>query len=163
MIVERYTAAPECRFFHVIQQPEFDLKPYGTWVSVPGEDDWYTWCSRTFGKADLAYRHTLELDTTDVLVISTRKALVDFSKRYRTSLSGFEAFPDMLPLDWQRVAADYRGLVIAPWQPQVRMMTWYYTWDCASGVIWDSSALRLLWTVQVESPSPSRPEGQEHR
>lgn len=46
-------------------------------------------------------------------------------------------------IDWGRVAEKYGGIEIAPglpWRFRTRSK-WYYTWDCASGVIWDVNAI----------------------
>ncbi|QBI98814.1 hypothetical protein SEA_BOBBY_184 [Mycobacterium phage Bobby] len=48
-------------------------------------------------------------------------------------------------IDWGKVAADYGGIIIAPYQWSRRMDPhWYYTWDCASGCIWNLEAIESL-------------------
>ena len=53
---------------------------------------------------------------------------------------------------WEKVAAKYDGLIITPYIWQRRMeLNWYYTWDCASGCIWNVRAIkdiRLIETVE---------------
>lgn len=47
--------------------------------------------------------------------------------------------------DWIDVASRYSGIEIAPyqWKRRIHPSTfWYYTWDCASGCIWDLSAIK---------------------
>lgn len=52
-------------------------------------------------------------------------------------------------IDWASVCRAYQGIVISPyfWSRRMGPM-WYYSWDCASGVIWDADA--------IESVGPSQ-------
>ena len=50
----------------------------------------------------------------------------------------------MIGIDWKKAARKYGGLIITPYQWDMRFeLLWYYGWDCASGVIWG--------TKQIES------------
>jgi hypothetical protein len=47
-------------------------------------------------------------------------------------------------IDWRRVASVYDGIIIAPYQWSRRLdggARWYYGWDCASGCIWNATAI----------------------
>ena len=47
----------------------------------------------------------------------------------------------------QNSTSDYQGIIIAPylWTRRHHESTgWYYSWDCASGVIWDARAIAEL-------------------
>lgn len=118
-------------------------KPCGFWLSVEGEDDWQEWCgSNDFGLG----QHVYEVELTsaaNVLHIPSSGALHNFNGYY--GKPGFS--PRLGDIDWDRVAADYDGIIIAPYQWVVRMESaffWYYSWDCASGVIWNLGAVEAV-------------------
>ncbi len=48
---------------------------------------------------------------------------------------------------WPDVAARYDGMIIAPYVWSRRLdgdARWYYGWDCASGCIWNTSAIKSV-------------------
>jgi hypothetical protein len=50
-------------------------------------------------------------------------------------------------INWAGVAKDYQGVIIAPFVWDRRLhdaYSWYYTWDCASGCIWDAAAIERV-------------------
>lgn len=59
-------------------------KPRGFWVSVPGEDDWPTWCkSEGFGLDRLAVEHVVTLSAdANILTIPTPDLLDAFTETY---------------------------------------------------------------------------------
>lgn len=127
-------------------------KPDGFWVSVKGEDDWPSWCnSESFGAERLAYRHTVDLAPgANVLMLDTVFKMQDFNARYPYKAEGAaDNIADILSRmnkDWERVAAEYDGVIIAPYHWPLRMardFTWYYGWDCASGCIWNTDILSV--------------------
>ena len=49
-------------------------------------------------------------------------------------------------IDWHAVAQAYAGIEIAPYCWSLRFeyeFLWYYGWDCASGCVWELSAVRV--------------------
>lgn len=150
-----YDRPPHCRGFG---------KPDGFWVSVDGEDDWAEWCLREeFWIDGLACRHEVVLvPEAQVLHIDSAEGIDAFHDRYayedelsqhmrhwpvtrrdapRFSRDNF-AYRQW-QIDWAKVATEYDGLIIAPYQWSRRMggPMWYYGFDCASGVIWDTRAI----------------------
>jgi hypothetical protein len=113
-------------------------KPRGLWVSVDGEDDWASWCaSNDFGLGNARYR-VLLADSPRLLILDSGSALDDFTQRYGRMI---ERYQDTY-IDWPAVAADYHGIIIAPYHWSRRMsLNWYYGWDCASGCIWNADAV----------------------
>jgi hypothetical protein len=120
------------------------MKPRGLWLSVEGEHDWLAWCkAESFRehclehvfhvklKADCRMLHIAEVDQLD-----------DFSERFGgTQIPGIDS---RYHIDWPRVAANWQGIIIAPYQWARRMTDhtfWYYGWDCASACIWDAAAI----------------------
>ncbi len=127
-----------------MEQPEWDefnsfLKPRGLWISVDGPDDWPAWCeSEEFSIGSI--RYVVELsDSPKPLWLRSAGELDRFTRTYgRPGPIGYS-------IDWPRVAKDHPGLIIAPYQWTRRMeIKWYYGWDCASGCIWEPSAIRSV-------------------
>jgi hypothetical protein len=87
------------------------------------------------------YLHRIRLNHCKVLKISSLEMLDAFDRNYRANersevFGGF-TFHDY-DIDWERLAKEYDGVEIAPYQWQRRLsdQRWYYSWDCASGCIW---------------------------
>lgn len=129
------------------------LKPVGFWVSVAGEWDWPGWCeSEEFNMQGLAVRHDVQLSpSAQILLLSSVEEIDDFTTRYGWSKGKSFAQPGLPAhhwvesgIDWHRVAADYDGIIITPYQWERRLerhTSWYYGWDCASGCIWNPNAI----------------------
>jgi len=127
-------------------------KPIGLWVSVEGEDDWRSWCEAESFR-DIARQHATEVvlhPRHRVLILPTATAMTLFQHQY-----GYE--DNMLGvwrnarIDWGRVASDHQGIIIAPYQWSHRLEEpcsgWYYSWDCASGCIWNAEAVAELRSI----------------
>lgn len=146
-----YAAAPVALDrTHTYKQDDF--KPNGLWVSVAGEDDWPEWCRREeFREDTLTHAHEVViLDDSNILVLDTPEAILDMGRRYPSSGS----LSRWAEVDWTKVAATYDGIVIAPYQWSLRLdprAHWYYTWDCASGCIWNLDVLDISLCEQVAS------------
>ena len=116
-------------------------KPSGLWLSVEGDNDWKSWCeNESFVLNALTYVSEVTLKSNaNVLLIDTLDKLDNFNADF--------GIPNRLiswdmPISWGRVRAAYDGIIIAPYQFDRRhTLMWYYTWDCASGVIWNLSAV----------------------
>jgi hypothetical protein len=125
-------------------------KPVGLWVSVEGKDDWYSWCkSEDFGDIENKIVTEIILEpNNNVLIIDNGASFNKFHDKY-----GVEGTRPFLraSVNWPAVAADYQGVIIAPYRWEHRFDStasgWYYSWDCASGCIWDAAAVSGL--VQI--------------
>jgi len=127
--------------------PSMNGKPRGFWVSVQGPDDWYEWCtSEEWATSTLPYPHEVTLAAgANLLVLSTVAELRAFTAQYLPAPGGFTT-----RIDWASVQGRYDGIVIAPYQWELRFdvdMHWYYTWDCASGCIWNLNAIDAVTPV----------------
>ena len=130
--------------------PDFDYseyvkrrdKPTGFWVSVAGEDDWPSWCrSEEFRDIDNSVRHDVILSpSANLLVLDTTTSMREFDAEYGV-LDSIEYRG--YAIDWPRLYGEYDGIVIAPYQWSERHgdLGWYYTWDCASGCVWNLHAI----------------------
>jgi hypothetical protein len=118
-------------------------KPTGLWVSVDGDDDWPSWCkSEEFRDVDSQNRFRVTLVAeANILHLTTFDDVVAFSEKYGEASQFGVGYDD---IRWAEVAANYQGIVIAPYSWQARndrQTFWYYGWDCASGCIWDAAAI----------------------
>lgn len=53
----------------------------------------------------------------------------------------------VIHIQWEKVKKEYDGIVIAPYQWECRLRNkfmWYYSWDCASGCIWNIDAIATM-------------------
>lgn len=124
-----------------VAQPPADFKPIGLWVSVDScADNWRAWCeTESFNLECLACATLIELaPAANILRIADAAGIDAFTSAYvdrGTLLSHFE-------IDWRRIAKRYDGIIISPyiWSRHLKAK-WYYTWDCASGCIWNADAI----------------------
>jgi len=138
-----YTRTAECAV---------EIKPHGLWVSVEGPDDWKSWCeAEAWGLDHLrAVAEIVVRPDAAILRLSCPAEIDRFHAEFTAPLypgerSGFG-------VDWRRVAETYSGIVIAPYQWSRRLdgnARWYYAWDCASGCIWDASAIAEIRQAEI--------------
>jgi hypothetical protein len=132
-------------------QPHGHGKPVGLWFSPEGEDDWARWCLRESNLGPWRYRVSLD-PNAHILWISTADQLIAFHDIYcaETEFERKFMFNDdrrkYWPIDWDKVKADYDGLIIAPYLWSQRLMgpSWYYGWDCASGCVWNAKSVLFV-------------------
>ena len=142
-----FSIKPLVSVHSVNQNPDdIQMKPDGLWVSAGhGEDSWPSWCrSERFG---------LERFTHVTEIVLGEDARILYLEGH-DAITGFDAVFGETPswcywrtyISWYRVAERYQGIVIAPyiWSQRMGDCFWYYTWDCASGCIWDASAIAEL-------------------
>lgn len=125
------------------------FKPRGLWVSVDGEDDWPWWCAAEEYSIG-PNRFRVEVADDRLLVLATVDQIREFDREFCLGRRD---------VDWAAVAERWPGIIIAPYQWSLRLseVRWYYSWDCASGCIWDATVItsvsRLLAPAEME-PSP---------
>ena len=145
-----YSAEPLTEAHSLEQIPTLSgfMKPRGLWFSVESEneDGWLEWCEGEEFKLD-NFAHATQLllrEDANILHIPGARELMDFHESFAADLChDFR----MQAIDWEMVASKYQGIVIAPYIWSMRLhdkMLWYYGWDCASGCIWDVSAIERL-------------------
>lgn len=127
----------------------YNFKPAGFWVSVEGNGDgWSDWCrGEQFRLDGLTYPHGVELDpAAAILRLTTADEIRAFTEEWRTKFDRTRPWVDTLDgIDWGRLASSYQGIVISPYSWECRLeVFWYYGWDCASGCIWDLSAITSI-------------------
>ena len=143
-------------------------KPKGFWITDDTEDSWQAWClSERFNLESLTHKHEVDLEEDRILILRSAYDVEMFASQY-----AFEHWwgPEGQPrkyrnrcIDWPEVASCYAGIIITPYQWSLRMangFSWYYGWDCASGCIWDATAIKDVRLVEIDKDiaSKARPE-----
>lgn len=121
-----------------------NFKPHGLWLSAEAGTDydhgWKQWCEgEDFNVEGLTHRTEIVLRGANILTLEGPTALDMFTREYVLPDVRFHSLDK---IDWHRVIALYDGILIAPyvWERRHDLM-WYYSWDCASACIWNSSVL----------------------
>lgn len=117
-------------------------KPTGLWYSIDME--WHDWCKSEGTPHWIGqYNYELTIDLSCILRLTTVDELRAFTAK-------FHKFEHREPhrayeIDWGAVAKLYKGIEIAPYQWGARhSLGWYYTWDVASGCIWDVTSVKSI-------------------
>lgn len=121
-------------------------KTPGLWVSAEGDDDWVAWCrAESFSLGCFAHATEIILaDDAKVKRLRTAKEIDQFTAEFepKDRRGNWDH-----RIDWPAIRSRWQALIIAPycWQRRLSSHTsWYYGWDCASGVIWDAAAVKEL-------------------
>src|SRR5580765_4126466 len=117
------------------------FKPLGLWFDA--DSDWKRWCeSEGFMPNCLTVPHIVTLKPgANILLINSPEALEDFTVKWGGK-GGKTSFRETDFIRWLNLRTRYDGIVIAPYQWSKRLsLEWYYSWDCASGCVWDLSAI----------------------
>jgi hypothetical protein len=128
-------------------------KPAGIWFSAEGKDDWPHWCrAEKFRTDKLSNVYKISLAAgTQLLRLEGAAELDAFTDGFgRPGRYGWF-------INWPSVAEAYQGIIIAPylWSRRLNPRTsWYYGWDCASGCIWDASAISGLQKIRPRRKRP---------
>ncbi len=126
-------------------------KPRGFWYSVDG--GWEEWCASEMPEwVQGMVRHSVDLDTSKILVVEGEEALDAFDKKYSLGMESpykNNAILDHCNIDWPRVAKEFDGIEIPEyaWGRRHTFM-WYYGWDCASGCVWNTRAIRSIKVLE---------------
>lgn len=147
MILEHYSAKPLDDVQPVAQHSLPDHKPQGLWLSVLGPQDWPTWCRENDWQPK-ALKHCARFTLApgaNVLHVKGPAAIDAFHAEFGVQSSAI--VPDFHEIAWAAVAAQYDGIIIAPycWARRLHQPTsWYYGWDCASACIWQPRAIERV-------------------
>lgn len=148
LVLDHFAGAITLDRAHTYKQGEHPFKPDGLWVSVRGEDDWESWC-RNNEYGNLTVRHEVTLtDTANIFHIDTAQGVRDFYDKWRIPDDREPpyryAYAELRPdyINWAEFTKTCDGIIIAPYQWSMRLShMWYSGWDCASGCIWNLSAI----------------------
>lgn len=125
-------------------------KPWGLWYGCGTA--WLEWsCTNNFR----LHRYVLAVDVDEsrLLRLGTVKRIERFVRDYRDESRAvvIPGVGDIIrAVDWGRVRERWVGVEIDTWQHpydrrmlpvSCRLPIWYSAWDCASGCLWDLSAV----------------------
>ncbi len=151
------------------------MKPCGVWISVEdGEDSWFDWCkSEEFRLENLRHKYSVVIaPDAKILHLKTPQEIQLFSLEYaandpldfsrRSPLHYQHAY--IYKISWKKIKEKYDGIIIAPYQHSLRfdeVSSWYYTWDCASGCIWNLDKVSIMLHSLIDVGSMAEPQRQE--
>lgn len=173
-----YGGAPLGALHTIEQHPLGDYitaheKPRGLWLSDEDDHGWRAWCeSEGFacGRYTVEQEITFRLDA-NVLRLSHPEDLLEFTRRWGVPdtysrryepLADISRFGAAHAIDWVRVAEEWDGILITPYQWSLRMETitsWYYGWDVASGCIWNPRCIAQVGEPQEVTFEDNDPYG----
>ena len=119
--------------------PSFVGKPKGLWYSCG--DDWIQWASsempEMINKANYLYK--IEVNYDKVKAVHSEAEFRIFEKEYGVKSKPWRE----ITIDWKKLQDDgFAGIEICPYFNSKRYTSqWYYSWDVASGCIWDPAGL----------------------
>lgn len=120
-----------------IQKP--NMKPEGFWYGFGNE--WVDWCKYEMPDRIGKYKYNVDVGDTNILKIKTLNELKKFNQDYHSNLFDNDI---SMHIDWVKVASEYDGIEINPYQYQARFdIFWYYGWDVASGCVWNLKNVKL--------------------
>lgn len=129
-------------------------KPTGLWISV--DYSWQHWLASegylddsSWGSVD----YTVDIDAKECLWIRNHDQFISFHNNYIVRNSSVHnvtnEYSILSEIDWEPLSKNWPGIFIAPYLYEFRLKKpytdWYYTWDVASGCVWDLSIIRGVW------------------
>ncbi len=140
-------------------------KPNGFWFSVQSsEPEWMGWLewsrAEEHGDIDNEKAHRVEVDESRILMIGPRE--IDwFNETFGVDQCIGSSRSTDRRIRWDLVAEQFSGIEISPysWSHRLREDTrWYYGWDCASGCIWDTTAIKSISRIPISIVPCARAE-----
>lgn len=115
----------------------FYSKPEGIWYSVG--NDWFNHLLKIGCIKIEQFIYKIEINYSNIYTIKTEEEIDSFTELYGRSVFGNNKDDT---IDWELLSKGYTGVEICPYiYSRRKSYRWYYTWDCASGCIWDKSAI----------------------
>lgn len=145
MILHHYSEKPfvldRSRKYDFKQSSTDYFKPQGLWLSDEKDFGWNEWCrGQEFGLERLQFETLIEIDMERVIHISNDDDLLIFDSLWNELI--FPGGTYLKKIDWKGVKDTYAGILISPHLSTMRFdLSWYSSWDCASGCIWDLSII----------------------
>lgn len=125
-------------------------KPNGLWYQINGS--WEEWCKYNMPQwlgpnSRGAYKVNFEIDKTNVLVIET---LEEFDLFHNIYCSPHPFLKSESFINWKKVSETYDGIEISDYFFERRLeehCSWYYTWDVASGCIFNTDIIKVIGEI----------------
>ncbi len=129
------------------------------WVSDENDYGWREWCRQEEFRVDLL-KHAYEITFKPglkVLQITNPNELLQFTRTFvsrdpQFARNSSRVIRNMF-LDWIEITAAFDAVLITPYQWSMRLdarVSWYYGWDCASGVVMDPRCIENITNVTKE-------------
>ena len=120
-------------------------KPVGVWYEI--DDNWKGWCHYEMPEWIKKYDIVLDVDMANILKIDTEEKAYKLLVNYLKKDDEINALDAGLPIDWNKVANDYKGIEMTnvdlfKMNSTLIRANWIYNWDVDSGCIWDLSAIK---------------------
>lgn len=129
-----------------------NFKPHGLWLSDETDFGWKKWCEEGEYSLDgLNNVAEFECDLAKWCVLKNDREIFQFTQQYEKQL-----FQSIKTIEWDQVKKEFSGILITPYSWKARMdqrSFWYYGWDCASGIAWDLSTVKLVHQVGPIDPT----------
>ena len=125
---------------YYIQKP--DDKPNGFWYGFGNE--WIDWTETAGPERKGKYIYEVYINDSKILQINDDQQFIEFTKEYK---SRKQIIPEIIfSIDWPRIEFKYDGIEINPYIDHARndiKAFWYYSWDIASGCIWNLNNVKI--------------------
>lgn len=131
------------------QQPGGASKPRGLWVSDESQfNGWRWWCEGMEWYDRLAHAYAVTLAEDARVLTLAPHDLEDFAAQFAAKAHCFGGL--VMGIDWPSVAQRWQGVILTPYHRDVESMAlmWAYSFDCASGCIWDPAAVASVEPVE---------------
>jgi hypothetical protein len=119
-----------------IEKQSQGAKPRGLWYGVG--PSWIDWVRSEMPDWEVDNIFKIDIDVDKILKITNSEELLVFNKNYGVKTQYYNV------IDWAKVASDYGGIEISPYNYKLRMereVFWYYGWDVASGCVWNEGVI----------------------
>jgi len=134
-------------------QGKMKFKPSGIWYGI--DDSWLEWCYTVMPEWIKKNLFILEVDLSDILIISTPEELNAFCKKYeKVDQFNFNSIFGMI--DWWKLSREYKGIELQNYHalkygdPSNNIFrTWLHGWDVNGGCIWNTTALVNIKKTQT--------------
>ena len=144
----------ENRYYHFARKESFELedrsistamigKPNGFWYSLGSS--WYEWCMSGDSACLLGgYLFEVEIDRSKIAKIDgSDREVKQLEKKYPQKNKPL--IEKMSHPDWKSMSKDFKGFEVSRFgRDRLKSSMWYYGWDCSSGCIWDTSAIKSM-------------------
>jgi len=119
-----------------IEKQSQGAKPRGLWYGVG--PSWIDWVRSEMPDWEVDNIFKIDVNQDMMLTITNSEELLAFNKKYGIKTEYYNI------IDWAKVASDYGGIEISPYNYKLRMereVFWYYGWDVASGCVWNEGVI----------------------
>ena len=125
------------------------MKPMGLWVCAAKDIEDISWLDFAIAtnmdieegdRFEIEYEITLS-DKANIALLEDEQAVEDFYLQFRYRKPANRLLEEYA-INWCKVYKVYDGIIVSPYQHGIRRrFDWYYTWDCASGCLWNPDVI----------------------